>query len=121
MSGIRAEGVTFGKSIIRVLFHYTYSYNQNELFHTVDFLLRRPYALCYTWCAMASTEFPDQTEKNTISNRQWHAGVIVLVLFILAKSLVWAFVNPPLNVGDESAHLAYIMQVRNGVPLPVFM
>jgi len=69
---------------------------------------------------MVSTEFPDQTERNTMSNKQWHAGVFVLILFMLAKSLVWAFVNPPLNVGDESAHLAYIMQVRNDVPLPIF-
>ncbi len=46
--------------------------------------------------------------------------MLALVLFTLAKSLVWAFVNPPLNVGDESAHLMYIMQVRNNAAIPVF-
>jgi hypothetical protein len=52
--------------------------------------------------------------------RLWRVGLLVLALFTLSKSLLWGFVNPPLNAGDESAHLMYVMQLRNNGTLPVF-
>jgi 4-amino-4-deoxy-L-arabinose transferase-like glycosyltransferase len=55
-----------------------------------------------------------------MNSKQWQAELIALALFMLAKSLIWAFINPPFNTGDESAHLAYIMQVRNNNALPIF-
>ncbi len=54
------------------------------------------------------------------SNRLWRVGLFTLALFTLAKSLVWVAVNPPLNSGDETAHLMYVMQLHNTGALPVF-
>ncbi len=53
-------------------------------------------------------------------DRLWRAGLFALALFTLVKSLLWVAVNPPLNSGDESAHLMYVMQLRNTGALPVF-
>lgn len=53
-------------------------------------------------------------------NRLWRVGLFALALFTLAKSLIWVVVNPPLNSGDETAHLMYVMQLRNTGALPVF-
>jgi hypothetical protein len=50
----------------------------------------------------------------------WRLGLFVLALFTLTKSLVWVAVNPPFNAGDETAHLHYVMQLRNTWQLPVF-
>ena len=55
-----------------------------------------------------------------VGDRLWRAGLFALALFTLVKSLLWVTVNPPLNSGDESAHLMYVMQLRNTGTLPVF-
>ncbi|MEO5951229.1 MAG: glycosyltransferase family 39 protein [Chloroflexia bacterium] len=61
------------------------------------------------------------TNQDSVNERRvWQLGLIALVIFTLAKSLVWGAINPPLNTGDESAHLMYVMQVRNYNTLPVF-
>ena len=59
--------------------------------------------------------------SSTVSTSNlWRIGLVVLAAFTLGKSLVWAIVNPPLDVGDESAHLTYVMQLRNNGMIPVF-
>jgi hypothetical protein len=50
----------------------------------------------------------------------WRAGLFALALFALVRSLIWASVNPPFNIGDETAHLHYVMQLRSNGALPVF-
>jgi 4-amino-4-deoxy-L-arabinose transferase-like glycosyltransferase len=55
-----------------------------------------------------------------MSPAYWRIGLLLLALFTLGKSLVWVAVNPPFNSGDETAHLQYVMQLRNTGQLPVF-
>jgi 4-amino-4-deoxy-L-arabinose transferase-like glycosyltransferase len=73
--------------------------------------------LCYTHPGMSMT----QSQRRLPSGqRLWSAGLFALALFTLVRSLIWASVNPPFNIGDETAHLHYVMQLRNNGALPVF-
>jgi hypothetical protein len=61
------------------------------------------------------------SDRNPIAKRRlWQIGLIAIIVVTLAKSILWAFINPPLNAGDETAHLMYIMQLRNRGELPVY-
>src|SRR5205807_2676275 len=53
-------------------------------------------------------------------SRLWRTGLFALALFTLIRSGIWVVVNPPFNAGDETAHLMYIMQLRDTGALPVY-